>query len=346
MLSTATAPIDIASGRRPAGCGPAIRTHLSLRAFLAASCAALLAIAHICLAAGAPASAGSAAPKGDLASGLLEGAPDLSYEIYQVQAGDTIENIAARFGVSPGRIRRLNGLSSLDHPGPGQSLAIPIPRLPGAESHARAAQPPRHAVPPRYAVVTTASPIVSEPADSPTAQVFYQPAFGAQLVVTAEQGSYWGVVMIDGSTGWIAKSALHMTERTITPEALDTMLQGGRPDVVHEAFRYLGTPYRYGGRLPYNLDCSLLVQTVFAARGLSLPRTAAAQYEFGHPVNHTDLLPGDRLYFVSKSGRINHTGIYTGGGRFIHASSRRGRVAVDDLSESLYWTRFVGARRS
>jgi cell wall-associated NlpC family hydrolase len=124
------------------------------------------------------------------------------------------------------------------------------------------------------------------------------------------------------------------------------MLQGGRPDVVQEAMRYLGTPYRYGGRLPYDVDCSLLVQAAFGARGARLPRTAAEQFEVGQAVNYTELLPGDRLYFVSTSGRINHTGIYIGSGRFVHASSRKRCVAIDALGDRLYWSRFVGARRS
>jgi len=169
---------------------------------------------------------------------------------------------------------------------------------------------------------------------------------GSELVAHAEQAECWGIVMIDGSTGWIAKSAVELTERTVPPEKLEILLKGGRPDIVQEAFRFLGTSYRYGGRLPYDMDCSLLVQTAYAARGISLPRTAREQFERGRPVDYTELLPGDRLYFVSRSGRINHTGIYIGNGRFIHASSRRGCVAVDGLTELMYWTRFVGARRS
>jgi len=152
--------------------------------------------------------------------------------------------------------------------------------------------------------------------------------------------------MADGSTGWIAKPALQLTDQTITPDQLDLMLQGARPDVVQEAFRYLGTPYRYGGRLPYDVDCSLLVQTAFTARGIPLPRTAAAQFEVGQRVGYAGLLPGDRLYFVSSSGRINHAGIYIGDGRFIHASSRRRCVAVDHLGDPRYWGRFIGACRS
>lgn len=281
-----------------------------------------------------------------LDTALWEQATGLSYEIYRVRPGDTVENIAARFGVDPEQIRHLNRLSPSAQPQPARSLAVPLPLRPSSARRQRKPTPVSRTLQPCYAVVTLPSPITSEPTQSSAVQVFYEPQRSARLIVTAEQGDYWGIVMADGSTGWISKSSLQLTDQTLSTDTLDTMLRGGRPDIVQEAFRYLGTPYRYGGHLPYDMDCSLLVQTVFAARGLQLPRTAHAQYDFGKPVNHANLLPGDRLYFISKSGRINHTGIYIGNRRFIHASSRRGCVAVDKLSDPVYWPRFAGARRS
>ncbi|MFB3881321.1 MAG: NlpC/P60 family protein [Armatimonadota bacterium] len=267
----------------------------------------------------------------------------LSYEIYQVAVGDTIENVAARFGVSPSLIQQFNELPS-GQLRVGQSLAIPIPVTPKRPD--LPPMPPLNILEPRYALVTAGARITSEPLDVGPADVLFEPSSGTRLIVSAEQGDYWGVVMVDGSVGWIPKSSAQLTGETLSPEQLETMLKGGRPDIVQEAYRYLGTPYCYGGRLPYNVDCSLLVQTAYAARGIRLPRTAASQFEVGRSVGLSELLPGDRLYFVSRSGRINHTGIYIGNGRFIHASSRRGCVAVDSLYTRSYWTRFLGARRS
>jgi LysM repeat protein len=267
-----------------------------------------------------------------------------SYEIYQVRTGDTVENIAARFGVSPDLVRQFNELSSGEL-AVGQSLAIPIPVTPRRAVERRPSAP-LNIIEPRYAAVTGLCQVISEPFDVGPADVLYDPQVGTRVIVNAEQGDFWGIVMIDGSVGWIAKASVQLTDQMLSAEQLDTMLKGGRPDIVQEAYRYLGTPYRYGGNLPYNVDCSLLVQTAFAARGIRLPRTAAAQFEVGRGVGLSELLPGDRLYFVSRSGRINHTGLYTGNGRFIHASARRGCVAVDSLYSRSYWTRFCGARRS
>ena len=336
------------SGRCPEG--RAIRAHLAV----SLACALLLTAGlSLGLAAADPGAAGidaaqpvAAEPSARLANLLAGQGLDLAYEIYQIRAGDTVENIAARFGITAQRIRRFNNLPESAWLQPGQSLAIPLPARPARTDVERTPRPAVLSRDPCYAVVIAAGPITREPTTSPASQILYQAEPGSQLVVNAEQGDYWGLIMIDGSTGWIAKSAVEMTDRTISPEVIEVMLKGGRPDIVQEAFRYLHTPYRYGGRLPYDLDCSLLVQCAFAARGIRLPRTAAEQFEVGRRVNYTELLPGDRLYFIDKSGRINHTGIYIGGYRFIHASARRGCVAVDRLSDPTYWARFVGARRS
>ncbi len=267
-----------------------------------------------------------------------------SYEIYQVRAGDTVENIAARFGVAADRIRQFNGLDETELT-KGQSLAIPLPTKSGAKQTAPP-EPTLNLLEPCYAIMTSASPILSTPGDMAGGEVLYEPQLGTQLIVNAERGDYWGIVMVDGSAGWVPKSCLKMTDHKIPPDRLEQMLAGGRPEIVQEARRYLGTPYRYGGSLPHNVDCSLLVQTVFRAKGINLPRTAAQQYEVGRVVHYSEMLPGDRIYFVSKSGRINHTGIYMGNGLFIHASSRRGCVAIDALYDRVFWTRFIGARRS
>ena len=336
----------------PAARPPRIQ-RATLRARVRACLAPLAALALCCsLLLGGPSPAAAQADPdasdedvAQLEAGLHQQAAGRFYELYQVRPGDTVENIAARFGISPERIRTLNRVSPSAQPKPGRAIAIPITHPRSPEIPAPAPEPASRDLQPRYALVTAITPIRAQP-NSPSAEVLYQPDLGAQLIVVAEQADHWGVVMVDGSTGWIPKSSAQLTDQTIAPDTLDTMLRGGRPDIVQEAFRYLGTPYRYGGSLPYNIDCSLLVQTVFASCGLRLPRTADSQYDQGQPVNNSNLLPGDRLYFVSKSGRINHTGIYIGGGRFIHASSRRGRVAVDKLAEPMYRTRFAGARRS
>ena len=68
----------------------------------------------------------------------------------------------------------------------------------------------------------------------------------------------------------------------------------------------------------------------------------------GLPIGQVpNLLPGDRLYFYKPGQReIGHAAIYMGNGQFIHASSNRGKVAVDNLGDETYWDIYAGARRS
>ena len=114
--------------------------------------------------------------------------------------------------------------------------------------------------------------------------------------------------------------------------------------VIQSSLQYVGVPYVFGGTSPNGFDCSGYVSYVFANAGVSLPRTADAQYEVGSPVSYGDLIPGDLVFFSTYDYGVSHVGIYLGNGNFINASSSRG-VAVDSLSSS-YWSSFyVGARR-
>jgi cell wall-associated NlpC family hydrolase len=286
---------------------------------------------------------------GACAPAFANAAP-IRYEIYMVQAGDTVENIAARFGVEAALIRSFNNLGDGQALSPGQSVAVVLPGLPEREPTVSGeaavpllpAQP--HEITPHYATVGKGCRVTRECGGG---SVLYDPAEGSRVIVTAEQGDYWGVLMANGSLGWAPKASLQLTEESLSSEELDKMLrQAGRAEVVQYAMQFLGLPYRYGGRLPYDTDCSLFVQTVFRASGVALPRTAHAQAEVGQPVPFDRMLPGDRLYFANKSGYVNHAGIYIGDMQFIHASSYSGCVTIDSLTSRAYWSKLVGVRRS
>ena len=79
----------------------------------------------------------------------------------------------------------------------------------------------------------------------------------------------------------------------------------------------------------------------YAAAGVSLPHSAAAQARMGKYVPLNALKPGDLVFF----GRpISHVGIYLGGGRMVHAPRTGSRVKVAS-SGSLGYKPLVGARR-
>ena len=108
--------------------------------------------------------------------------------------------------------------------------------------------------------------------------------------------------------------------------------------ILREARRLLGAPYFWGGKTRLGIDCSGLVQTAFATQGIALPRDSNQQVLAGRLVGtrwSTALLrPGDTMYFLGFHGKIAHTAIYLGGGRYIEAvrpAVRISRLAPDPV---------------
>ncbi|MHB9023720.1 MAG: C40 family peptidase [Armatimonadota bacterium] len=285
------------------------------------------------------------------------GSPE--YEAYVVKESQTLAVIAAEYGVPVTYLAQFNNLKPTDALKAGQVLLVPAQgqstqgaaTLYANSNRGTAATSAGEKVNGVVARVTVAS---TEIRSLPNAgRVLYKKTpQGTDLLVTGQIETHYAVLMSDGSTGWVPKSAVTLTETRMAvtrPKPISTpassAANGSGNKLIDTAFEYLGTPYKYGGRLPNNVDCSLLVQTVFARHGKRLPRTAAQQYGVGAQVDVSQLQPADRLYFMNKNGDIIHTGLYIGNGRFIHASSNRGQVAVDDLSNPTYWNKYAGARR-
>lgn len=114
--------------------------------------------------------------------------------------------------------------------------------------------------------------------------------------------------------------------------------------VISESMNYLGVPYVFGGTSPSGFDCSGYVRFVFAQAGISLPRTADAQYEVGYAVSTGELQPGDLVFFSTYEAGPSHVGIYLGDGNFINASSSRG-VSVASIYGGYWGSCYIGARR-
>jgi len=182
---------------------------------------------------------------------------------------------------------------------------------------------------------------------------------GTYVAIEDEAGEWYGVLMADNSVGWLPKSEVKLLEYQVMASGAPTIpsfdgtdtwshtpgayFQGDAQRLIHEAYRYLGVPYHWGGNTVSGIDCSGFMKNVFAANGFPLPRTAAEQVAVGMPITPDQLQPGDRIYFGHPT--ISHTGLYLGNGYFIHASSAHHQVAISQLSESLYTRLYSCARR-
>ncbi|MES2617355.1 MAG: NlpC/P60 family protein [Bacteroidota bacterium] len=100
--------------------------------------------------------------------------------------------------------------------------------------------------------------------------------------------------------------------------------------LVNTAKSFLNTPYLWGGRCFMGIDCSGLMQVVFKANGINLPRDTKQQIIFGNDIQFSQLEPGD-LVFFSRPGlnKVSHVGMMINKSEIIHSS---GRVRIDKLS--------------
>ena len=236
---------------------------------------------------------------------------------YVVNPGDSLWSIANTHNTSVNAIKQLNGLTS-DTLHIGQVLTL-------SES-----------------VVSAVAPAVAPTGD-------YVIQVGDNL---------WTIAQKFGTTVENIKALNGLTGEALY--AGDTLIISGTPSqavsrsgnrttgsrVIAKAAEYLGTPSKYGGSGPGGFDCSGFAQYIYKQFGISLNRSAAAQYSNGVAVNRANLVAGDLVFFNCNGSGISHVGIYCEDGKFIHSSSpRSGGVIYSKLSESYYAGSYVGARR-
>ena len=101
--------------------------------------------------------------------------------------------------------------------------------------------------------------------------------------------------------------------------------------LINNAMVYLNTPYLWGGRTPFGIDCSGFTQIIYRLQGMKIPRDAYQQIEIGQNIDLSNSEAGDLAFFENKSGKITHVGIILENEKIIHAS---GHVRIDKLDKN------------
>lgn len=114
--------------------------------------------------------------------------------------------------------------------------------------------------------------------------------------------------------------------------------------------QFAGAPYQWGGVTPLGVDCSGLIQTTFAARGVSLPRDGWQQAAVGALVPRESLTAGDLCFFRGETTeRITHVALYAGDETIVHSTVACGEVVREPWGDgsraAALRQRFVSARR-
>ncbi len=139
-------------------------------------------------------------------------------------------------------------------------------------------------------------------------------------------------------------------EDTNKEQTSSSSSSGDVDSVIKLAKSKLGCKYVWSTEGPSTFDCSGFVYYTLKSNGVSVSRLSADGFSnvssWDKISSISSLKKGDLVFFRSpSSSRISHTGIYIGGGQFIHASSGAGKVIISDINSNYYSSNFVRGRR-
>lgn len=237
---------------------------------------------------------------------------------YTVVSGDSLSEIAKRFGLSVDQLKQFNNLTT-DTIFIGQNLKLTGTQQTNQSTTTYTVQSgdSLSVIAKRYGITTTQL----KQANNLTSD-FLQ--IGQRLTIPSTTG----------------------TNQAPAPAPQQQTIDQVKLAIVADSKNYVGVPYLWGGSTTSGFDCSGFIYFMMSKHGLDMPRqTSGDYYKMGTAVSKANLQPGDLVFYaVNEPGVISHVGFYMGDNQFISATSSKG-IAINSL-DNLYWSKYyVGAKR-
>lgn len=208
------------------------------------------------------------------------------------------------------------------------------------------------------ATITVETAIVREKASTSSDAIGYLD-YGDKITLLEQEGE-WYKINFENETGYVKNTLFKINDKSVSSRSLveerketeeqpeEVKQTSQASEVVEYTKQYLGYPYVVGGKTPSTgFDCSGFTRYVYLNFGYSLGSTASSQTNIGTEITRDNLEPGDLILFQNEEKtKIGHTGVYIGGGDFIHAANPQRGIVTDNLNTNSYYNeRFVSARR-